>query len=105
MRADLGFKGLDDGIERSWIEIALFSQHGFQRANAQFSLGQFRMIVVGVMVMVAHATDHKRNIAAVSRRQLASIDARSPEELWQLTAAARSFEDDGETSVVVLAGR
>jgi 1,4-dihydroxy-2-naphthoyl-CoA synthase len=32
------------------------------------------------------------------------INALSPEVLRQLTQAARSFEDDGETSVVVLAG-
>jgi enoyl-CoA hydratase/carnithine racemase len=32
------------------------------------------------------------------------INALSPEALRQLTHAARSFEDDGETSVVVLAG-
>ncbi len=33
------------------------------------------------------------------------INALSPEALRQLTAAARSFEDDNSTSVVVLAGR
>jgi len=32
------------------------------------------------------------------------INALSPEALRQLTSAARSFEDDGDTSVVVLAG-
>src|SRR5437899_4897879 len=32
------------------------------------------------------------------------INALSPEALRQLTDAARSFEDDGATSVVVLAG-
>jgi enoyl-CoA hydratase len=32
------------------------------------------------------------------------INALSPEAMRQLTQAARSFEDDGETSVVVLAG-
>src|SRR5258707_8009203 len=32
------------------------------------------------------------------------INALSPEALRQLTQAARSFEDDGETSVVVLTG-
>ena len=32
------------------------------------------------------------------------INALSPEALRQLTDAARSFEDDGETSVVVLTG-
>jgi enoyl-CoA hydratase len=33
------------------------------------------------------------------------VNALSPEALRQLTAAARSFEDDGATSVVVLTGR
>src|SRR5204862_8189618 len=32
------------------------------------------------------------------------INAMSPEAMRQLTDAARSFEDDGETSVVVLTG-
>jgi len=32
------------------------------------------------------------------------VNALSPEAMRQLTAVARSFEDDGETSVVVLAG-
>ena len=32
------------------------------------------------------------------------INALSPEAMRQLTDAARSFEDDGETSVVVLTG-
>ena len=32
------------------------------------------------------------------------INALSPEAMRQLTAAARSFEDDGNTSVVVLTG-
>ena len=32
------------------------------------------------------------------------INALSPEALRQLTDAARSFEDDGDTSVVVLTG-
>lgn len=32
------------------------------------------------------------------------INALSPEALRQLTGAARSFEDDGDTSVVVLTG-
>ena len=32
------------------------------------------------------------------------INALSPEAMRQLTAAARSFEDDGDTSVVVLTG-
>ena len=46
VRPDLGFIGLDDGIERGRIDIALFGQDGFERAHAQFGLGQFRMIVV-----------------------------------------------------------
>ena len=32
------------------------------------------------------------------------INALSPEAMRQLTSAARSFEDDGDTSVVVLTG-
>ena len=32
------------------------------------------------------------------------VNALSPEAIRELTAAARSFEDDGDTSVVILAG-
>ena len=39
MRADLGLIGLDDGIERGRIDIALLGQHGLQRAHAQLHLG------------------------------------------------------------------
>ena len=42
VRADLGFIGLDDGIERGGIDVALFGQDRLERAHAQFGLGQFR---------------------------------------------------------------
>jgi enoyl-CoA hydratase/carnithine racemase len=43
-------------------------------------------------------------IATVRFDRADGINALSPEALRQLTDAARSFEDDGETSVVVLTG-
>ena len=46
----------------------------------------------------------ERRIAVVRFDRGDGINALSPEALRQLTQAARSFEDDGETSVVVLAG-
>jgi enoyl-CoA hydratase/carnithine racemase len=57
------------------------------------------------MVVIAHAANDKRNIAAVSSANFASIDALSPAALRQLAHAARSFEGDDATSVVVLSGR
>src|SRR5215212_12196873 len=43
-------------------------------------------------------------VAVVRFDRKDGINALSPEALRQLTTAARSFEDDGETSVVVLTG-
>src|SRR3982750_443778 len=43
-------------------------------------------------------------IAVVHFDRSDGINALSPEALRQLTAAARSFEDDSETSVIVLTG-
>jgi hypothetical protein len=57
------------------------------------------------MVVIAHAANDKRISAAVSSANFASVDALSPEALRQLAHAARSFENDEATSVVVLIGR
>ena len=54
VRADLRFVGLDDGIERGRLDIALFGQDGLERAHAQFGLGQVRMVVVVVMMVIGH---------------------------------------------------
>src|SRR5215472_17109830 len=43
-------------------------------------------------------------IAVVRFNRGDGVNAMSPEAMRQLTAVARSFEDDGDTSVVVLAG-
>ena len=43
-------------------------------------------------------------VAVVRFDRKDGINALSPEALRQLTTAARSFDDDGETSVVVLTG-
>ena len=37
-RADLGLVGLDDGVERGRVDVALFGQDGFQRADAKLRL-------------------------------------------------------------------
>jgi len=52
VRADLRLIGLDDGVERSRIDIAFFGQDGLERAHAQLGLGQFRMVVIMVMMVV-----------------------------------------------------
>src|ERR1700719_713746 len=64
-----------------------------------------------------HLTDHladfvkiekglgpEGRIALVQFDRGDGINALSPEAIRQLTSAARSFEDDGDTSAVVLAG-
>jgi len=58
VRADFGLIGLDDGIERRRIDVAFLGQDRLQRADAQFGLRQFRMVVmvmVVVVIMFAHA--------------------------------------------------
>ena len=47
-RADLGLVGLDDGVERGRIDVALLGQHGLQRAHAQLRFRQLGMLVVVV---------------------------------------------------------
>ena len=60
MRADLGLVSLDDGIQRSRIDIAFLGQDRLQRAHAQLGLRQFGMVVIVVVsgvvivIMVAH---------------------------------------------------
>ena len=54
-RADLGLVGLDDGIERRRIDVALLGQDRFQGADAQLRLRQLRaMLVRMVMIVVSH---------------------------------------------------
>src|SRR4051812_40512090 len=58
MRADLGLVGLDDGVERGRLDVAFLSQNRFERAHADLHFGQFRavlMIVVVVVMVVCHA--------------------------------------------------
>ena len=47
-RSDLGLVGLDDGVERGRVDIALLGQHGFQRADAKLRLRQLRAVLVVV---------------------------------------------------------
>ena len=51
VRADLGLIGLDDAVERGRIDIALFGQHGLQRADAQLHLRELRTVLVRMIVM------------------------------------------------------
>jgi hypothetical protein len=51
LRAHLGLVGFDDGVESGRIDIAFFGQHGFQRPHAQLHFGEFRTVLV-VMVMI-----------------------------------------------------
>jgi enoyl-CoA hydratase/carnithine racemase len=59
---------------------------------------------VAKFVTIEKGLGPERRIAVVRFDRGDGINALSPEALRQLTQAARSFEDDGETSVVVLAG-
>src|SRR5580704_10607633 len=55
-------------------------------------------------VSVERGLGPEGRIAVVRFDRGDGINALSPEAMRQLTAVARSFEDDGDTSVVVLAG-
>ena len=58
-RADLGLVGLDDGVERGRVDIALLGQHGFQRADAKLRLRQLRaVLVIVVMVVIVVVSGH-----------------------------------------------
>ncbi len=67
-RPDLGLIGFDQEIERCRIDVALFGQDGLERAHAQLGLGQFRMIVMMMVIVVGHAVKDRRNIQSMSRQ-------------------------------------
>ncbi len=56
-RPDLGLVGLDQKVESGRVHIAFLGQNGFERADAQLRLRQFRMVVV-VMMMVVIVSGH-----------------------------------------------
>jgi enoyl-CoA hydratase len=56
------------------------------------------------LVAIEKGLGPEGRIAVVRFDRGDGINALSPEALRQLTDAARSFEDDGDTSVVVLTG-
>ncbi len=56
------------------------------------------------LVKIEKGLGPEGRIAVVRFDRGDNINALSPEALRQLTNAARSFEDDGETSIVVLTG-
>ena len=65
VRADPGLVGLDDGVERGRLDIALFGQDRLERAHPELGLRQFRMVVIVVMmvvVMLAHGGEDRRKI-------------------------------------------
>jgi len=49
---DLRLIGVDQGVQRGRIDIALLDQQGLERPDAQLDIGQFGMFVI--VVMVAH---------------------------------------------------
>ena len=64
MRADLGFIGIDQRIDRQRVDEAFFGQYLFERFDAQFRIAQrpiavrvmmVLIVVVVVAMMVAHA--------------------------------------------------
>ena len=75
-RPNLGLVGLDQQIERGRIDIAFFGQDGFQRAHAQLGLGQFRMVVIVVVMIVI---GHVRRIGAIfwACRDAAAVKGKS----------------------------
>jgi hypothetical protein len=52
VRPDLALIGLDDGVERGRINVALLGQHRLQGAHAQLGLGKFRAVLVIIVVMI-----------------------------------------------------
>ena len=64
VRTDFRLIGLDDGIERGRLDIAFLGQDRLERAHAQFGLGQFRMVVIVVMMIVVMA-GHDRKIREI----------------------------------------
>ena len=52
MRADLGFIGLDDFVDRRWVKVAFLGQHGFERADAQLHLVELRAVLVVIVVVI-----------------------------------------------------
>ena len=73
---------------------------GYRRQNG----GQGRLKLAD-FVGIERGLGPEGRIAVVRFDRGDGINALSPEALRQLTDAARSFEDDAETSVVVLAGK
>jgi enoyl-CoA hydratase/carnithine racemase len=67
-------------------------------------LADDRKAIVPEYVKIEKGLGPEGRIAVVRFDRGDGINALSPEALRQLTDAARSFEDDGATSVVVLAG-
>ena len=82
MRANLGLVGLDQGVERDRIDIALLGQDCFKRAHAQLRLGQFGAVVM-IVVVVGHG-----DILATNRRGPEAPQAASPAAscltLWRI---------------------
>ena len=62
---DLGLVGLDDGVERGRIDVALLGQHRLQRAHAQLRLGQLRTVLVIVVVVIV--LGHEGTFSAMGR--------------------------------------
>ena len=66
--ADLGFIGLDDGIERRGIDVSLLGQNGFQRSHAQFGFGEFRMVVVMMVIVFGHGSSAREGLIGQQAR-------------------------------------
>ena len=94
-RADLGLVGLDDGVERGRIDIALLGQHGFQRAHAKLHLRQLRAVlvvmIVVMVVIVCHgdlqASDLRYNIAMSETSRTTSASLAFADRIDRLNAA------------------
>jgi hypothetical protein len=67
VRPDLGLIGLDDGVERGRIDIALFGKHRFQRAHAQLHFRQLRAVIVMIVVLMVVCHGNRSGVSCSTR--------------------------------------
>ena len=82
VRADLGFVGLDQHIERLRVHVAFLDQDRFERAHAQVHLREMRavlVIVVVIMIVIAvHAPSPFQPVSAAVAKAATATSASAP---------------------------
>jgi hypothetical protein len=48
VRADLGLVGLDEGVERGGVDVALLDEDRLERADAALRVGELGAVIVAV---------------------------------------------------------